>query len=93
MAICHCCELLKIIGKAFPKHRQAGVLKIKRLLALGDKILDNLNEEHMKKYFLDRDFKGRTVLKIISQNKFYPLLSSEKVNRLINELWVGSSTY
>jgi DNA-binding PadR family transcriptional regulator len=63
------------------------------MLALGDKILDNLNEGHMKKYFLDRDFRNRTVLKIISENKFYPLLSSEKVNRLINELWVGSKTY
>ena len=63
------------------------------MLNLGDKILDNLKEDHIKKYFLDRDFKNRTVLRVIAENKFYPLLSSEKVNRLIQEIWVGAKTY
>jgi hypothetical protein len=63
------------------------------MLTLGQKILDDLNDDHLKKYLLDRDYKERTVLRIITDNKFYPLLSCEKVNRLIQEIWVGVKSY
>ena len=53
------------------------------MLRLGDKILDNLDDDHVDKFFMDRDFKYRTVMKIITDEKFYPLLSSEKINILI----------
>ena len=42
---------------------------------------------------MDRDFKNRTVLKIIIDNRFWPLLSSDKINILIEEIWVGKKTY
>ena len=55
--------------------------------------MDNLDDEHIEKFFMDRDFKNRTVLKIIIDNRFWPLLSSEKINILIEEIWVGKKTY
>lgn len=93
MSICLCCEIIKKVGETYIQMRDIGTLKIKEMLTLGDKIIDNLNDDSIKKFFLDRDFKNRTVLRIITDNKFYPLLSSEKVNRLIQEIWVGVKSY
>lgn len=41
-----------------------------RMLTLGDKILDSFDDEMLSKVFLDTDFKDRTLLKIITINKF-----------------------
>lgn len=43
--------------------------------------------------FLDLDFKDRTLLKLITDNGFGPLLASYKVNILLNEIWVGKKTF
>lgn len=93
ITICLACEILKKIGSQFNYYKQTTRTKIDDLLTLGDKILDNLDEDHIEKYFMDRDFKNRSVLKIITENNFSPLLSSEKINILIEEIWVGKKTY
>ena len=36
------------------------------LLTLGDKIVDNFEDEKIEKVFLDTDFKDRTILKIVT---------------------------
>jgi len=36
------------------------------MLVLGDKILDNFDDQKLSKIFLDSDFKDRTLLKIIT---------------------------
>jgi hypothetical protein len=41
-----------------------------KLLALGNKILDNFDDDKIEKIFLDLDFKDRTLLKIITSNSF-----------------------
>jgi hypothetical protein len=41
---------------------------------------------------MDTDFMDRTVLKLITQGDFAPLLSHEKVFAFIDELWVGKLT-
>jgi hypothetical protein len=38
------------------------------MLFLGDKILDNFDDEKLSRVFLDSDFKDRTLLKIITMN-------------------------
>jgi hypothetical protein len=93
LTICLSCEHLKRIGKLFSQFKQLANQKINDLLTLGDKILDNLEDDHIEKFFMDRDFKNRTVLKIITDNDFQILLSSEKINILIQEIWVGKKTY
>lgn len=39
------------------------------------------------------DFKDRSILKIITDNGFGPLFASFKVGVLLNEIWVGKSTF
>lgn len=39
-------------------------------MGLGDKIVDNFEDDKIEKVFLDTDFKDRTILKIVTVNKF-----------------------
>jgi hypothetical protein len=43
---------------------------LKKLLTLGDKIVDNFEDDKIEKVFLDVDFKDRTILKIVTDNDF-----------------------
>lgn len=63
------------------------------LMDLGDKLLDNFDDEKIEKVFLDTDFKDRNLLKIITDNYFGPLFSSYKVNVLLNQVWDGKNTF
>jgi hypothetical protein len=63
------------------------------MLILGDKILDNFDDEMLSRVFLDSDFKERTLLKIITQNKFEELFSNYKVGVILEEIWQGKNTF
>jgi hypothetical protein len=63
------------------------------MLILGDKILDNFNDEKLSKVFLDSDFKDRTLLKIITMNKFDKLFENYKVAVILEEIWQGKYTF
>jgi len=39
-------------------------------MILGDKIVDNFDDDKIEKVFLDVDFKDRTILKIVTVNDF-----------------------
>jgi hypothetical protein len=52
-------------------------------MILGDKIVDNFEDDKIEKVFLDTDFKDRTILKIVTENKFQAIFSSYKVNVLL----------
>ena len=39
-------------------------------MTLGDKIVDNFEDDKIEKVFLDTDFKDRTILKIVTENGF-----------------------
>jgi hypothetical protein len=41
---------------------------------------------------MERDYLNKTVLKVITNNRFYPLLMSDKVIRTIDLLWIGEIT-
>ena len=62
-------------------------------MGLGDKIVDNIEDDKIEKVFLDTDFKDRTILKIVTANGFSPIFSSYKVNVLLQEIWEGKNTY
>ena len=62
-------------------------------MRLGHKIIENSNEELIKKIFMDVDFHDRTMLKVITDKKFAGLFASEKVHVLLDEIWEGEETY
>ena len=64
-----------------------------RMLFLGDKILDCFDDEKLSRVFLDSDFKDRTLLKIITQNKFDKLFENYKVAVILEEIWQGKYTF
>ena len=64
-----------------------------RMLVLGDNILDNYNDQKLSKVFLDSDFKDRTLLKIITSNKFDKLFENYKVAVILEEIWQGKFTF
>ena len=51
-----------------------------------------MNPEHIPAIFMDTDYLDRTVLRLITQGDFDPLLKNEKVFAFIDELWVGKLT-
>lgn len=52
-------------------------------MILGDKIIENIDDDKIEKVFLDSDFRDRTLLKIITSHNFAPLFSSYKLNVLL----------
>ena len=42
---------------------------------------------------MDIDFLDRTVLNLITQQEYEPLLKDDKVSALLDELWVGKDSY
>ena len=47
----------------------------------------------IEKIFMDKDYFDRTVLELITQHGFAPLLKCYKVEALLDELWVGKNSY
>jgi hypothetical protein len=64
------CEFLGKIGKSISIFGQESKVLIDRLMQLGSKLIDNMEDENVARTFLDIDFKDRTVLKIITFNGF-----------------------
>lgn len=60
--------ILSVVDQNIFAH-QCKVSKAK-LLQLGSKIVDNLEDEKIERVFLDSDFKDRTILKIVTHNNF-----------------------
>lgn len=81
------CELIKFIENHFLSLKHECRIVKGRMLKMGDKILDNFDDDMLSKVFLDSDFKDRTLLKIITDNKFEELFSSYKVGVILEELW------
>jgi len=61
-------------------------------MALGESIIGQdiyYKTDFVEIIFMEKDFLDRTVLNLISTNKYAPLLSDDKVIVLLNKLWVG----
>jgi hypothetical protein len=74
MAICLFCENLKRVGDAIAlfKHSCTGISS--NLQELGEKIIENMDESIVESVFIETDFMDRTVLKLISDNEYEPLM-------------------
>ena len=92
LSICLICEFLGGIGDAISVYAHQCDGLSGDIQALGEQLIDQLDSEHIPAIFMDTDFMDRTVLKLITQGDFAPLLSHEKVFAFIDELWVGKLT-
>ena len=65
------------------------------LLALGKCYNEKISDDSFyKELITDTDFNGRTVLKIICDGQFMPLMDSgdPKAENLINQMWTGEES-
>jgi hypothetical protein len=93
LSIALTCEFLdKISSKVHRFSHECGIIK-KRLLKLGGVITSYLDDDKITKVFLDTDFRDRTLLKLVTYNKYEDIFGSYKVNRLLDEIWVGKNTF
>ena len=63
------------------------------MMQLGNHIISNYEQIQIERTFLEKDFRGRKVLKIITDNSFDKLLANDKINILLQEIWDGKQTY
>ena len=57
------------------------------------KISQLLKEDYIEKIYTETDFKGRSVLRIATENGLDPVIKSLKVEELISTLWTGKESY
>jgi hypothetical protein len=58
---------------------------------LGISIENSIKDEDELKYFLNqKDSKGRTVLTILSKNRFYTMLEDNEIGTIVSKMWMGS---
>lgn len=87
------CELLYRIGNTSSIYKRPTSQLAKALQNICDKLVEQLNEDLIRNVYLDTDFRGQTLLRIIVNLELEPLLKSQKVEELIEKLWTGKDTY
>ena len=93
LTICLSCEFLTKIGNAIAFFKNEVNNLISQLLTLGEKLIENMNSNVVSIIFMDTDFLDRTVLKLITDYEYEPLMRDDKVSALLDELWFGKDTY
>lgn len=92
--ICLSCQHLASIAKSVSLYSHQCHTLIDELQDLGSKLIDNFeNTEVLEFLFMDIDFKDRTVLNLVTYQGYAPLLANERINDLLEKLWVGKATY
>jgi hypothetical protein len=89
MALAHCQEFLKIIGWSMKLFKRRANYIIDRLSLLIEKIIAYTDNDLIESIFLDRDFKERTLLKIVTHNQLSAFLKSTKSTVLMDAIWRG----
>lgn len=49
--------------------------------------------EDIEKVFMDKDYKNRTVINIIIENEYHDLLENDKINTLLDSLFIGKEPF
>jgi hypothetical protein len=62
---------------------------MQRLELLIEKIIDNTENEMIEEIFLDKDFKDRTLIKIVTDYQLKAFLKSSKSTVLLESIWQG----
>jgi hypothetical protein len=91
MALAHACEFLVLIGRSLKIFSRQSQYLIDRIGLLSAKIVENIDDDLIETIFLARDFKERSLFKIVTAYRFYNFLSSEKVNSLLDSIWDGAN--
>ena len=85
------CEFFLRLVPVSLEHKTRCERMVDILQDFASEIEDTIKEENELKYFLtQQDTRSRTVLTIISRNRFYELLEDEDVGSIVSKLWVGS---
>jgi hypothetical protein len=56
---------------------------------LGEKVVENLDDSLIENVFLERDFKNRTLIKIVTTYSLKSFIKSGKVQVLLDSIWEG----
>lgn len=56
---------------------------------MGRLIIENLQFDEIERIFLEKDFKDRTVLNIITENEIIVFIVKSKLKYLIDKIWEG----
>lgn len=91
LTICLCCEFLMKIGNTISLFRHLGVKLKEELLSLGEKLVEGIEQEVIRKMYLDTDFFDRTTFKHITDYGYEQLCGDFKVKALLDSLWIGQS--
>jgi hypothetical protein len=62
---------------------------IDRFEILGKKIVESIQFDHIESIFMERDFKDRSVLSIITENDIMTFVVISKLRFLIDKIWDG----
>jgi hypothetical protein len=89
MALALMCEYLKRISKAINVFDRQCRYLLEEIHVLADQLVDNIEDELVESIFLDKDFKDRTLFKIVTQYNLYSFLSTGKVNTVLDIVWEG----
>lgn len=86
-------EILCKIGKISKVYKRTANEIALSFQKIGLKISLQLNEELIEKMYLDTDFQGRTLLRIIVDNSQEDLVKWLKIDDLIERIWTGKDTF
>jgi hypothetical protein len=75
------------IAKHVKDCRQTCNFNRKKLLQLGKSIINHIEDENVYAILLDTDFRDRSVMKIISDNRLQELFASYKADVVLEEIW------
>lgn len=92
MSIALSAELLKFMASHRKRFENECKKSCQEILNLGKMFLSKVDDEkYFEQLLMDRDFKNRTILKIITENYFESLLHEEdpKGENLMVKLWHG----
>lgn len=59
---------------------------------MGAKLIENMDESIVESIFTETDFLDRTVLKMITQNQYEPMMKNHRISDLLDLLWVGKNS-
>lgn len=88
----HCWEFLRRIGSSMKLFKRKADKIVSRLELLAEKIINSVDTDIVEKMFLDKDYKDRTLLKIVTFYGFNLFLRSQSTTTLLDSVWHGTST-
>ena len=86
-------DVLHKIGNTSSTYKRPANVLSQALQDICYKLSENLNEELVSRVYMETNFKGQTLLRIVVNLDLEPLIKSQKVEELIETLWTGKETY